>query len=142
MLQLIFHGIGDFIVQNHWMATNKKKKGWKGFWACQIHCITYALPFKCIGSWLAVLVIYLTHFIVDRTRIVDYFLAWKNGAIKIDLLEFYGFRYSMFEIRWDIYDISNYGFKKDVPYGIALFCYIACDNVIHIICNYLSLKYL
>ena len=82
MLQLIIHGIGDYFLQTDYQALNKKKAGWIGLWACLKHCITYSLPFLFIGSWRAVLVIFITHFIIDRTNLVSYLLAMKNNVKK------------------------------------------------------------
>lgn len=133
MLQLILHGIGDYFLQTDYQALNKKKKGWVGFWACLKHCTTYSLPFLFIGSWKAVLVIFITHFAVDRTNFVAYALAIKNnvkkgtGVVNSSLLP---------------YDISNFGFGLDRPFAISIWLYIICDNLLHIICNYLALKYL
>lgn len=140
MLQLIIHGIGDYFLQTDWQALNKKKSGWVGFWACLKHCITYSLPFLFIGSWKAVLIIFITHFIIDRTNIVAYALAIKNGVWK-------------WKYNWDndnqanppnlqVPDISNFGFGLDRPFAISIWLYIICDNLLHIICNYLALRYL
>lgn len=137
MLQLIFHGIGDYLLQNHWMAINKKKKGWTGFWACQVHCITYTLPFLFIATWQQALTIYISHFIIDRTRIVDYFIAFKNNVKKYKTVEESKLIFGQMG-----YDISNFGYKKDVPIYLSMWLYIITDNVFHIICNYLSLTYL
>ena len=82
MLQLILHGIGDYFLQTDFQALNKKKKGWFGFWQCLKHCITYSLPFLFIGSWQAVTIIFITHFIIDRTNLVAYLLAIKNNVKK------------------------------------------------------------
>ena len=131
MLQLILHGIGDYFLQTDHQALNKKKAGWLGFWACLKHCITYSLPFLFIGSWKAVLVIFITHFAIDRTNIVAYSLAWKNGVKKTYL-----------DTKRTVLDISNFGFGLDRPFAISIWLYIICDNLLHIICNYLALKYL
>ena len=136
MLQLILHGIGDYFLQTDWQALNKKKPGWLGFWACLKHCITYSLPFKFIGSWGAVFVIFVTHFIIDRTNIVAYALAWKNGVKKKSEIVNYAGESNM------VYDISNFGFGKERPFAITIWLYIICDNLCHIICNYLVIKYL
>lgn len=131
MIQLILHGIGDYFFQTDYQALNKKKAGWAGFWACLKHCITYSLPFLFIGSWQAVSVIFITHFIIDRTNIIAYALAWKNNVrVNKDLTLNMG------------YDISNFGFAKERPFAITIWLYIICDNLCHIICNYLALKYL
>lgn len=129
MLQLILHGIGDYFLQTDYQALNKKKKGLVGLKACLAHCITYSLPFLFIGSWKAVFVVFITHFIIDRTDLVAYLLAFKNGVKKYD-----GDNVE--------YDISNFGFSKERPFAITIWLYIICDNLLHIICNYLALKYL
>lgn len=120
MLQLILHGIGDYFLQTDFQALNKKKAGWFGFWQCLKHCITYSLPFLFIGSWQAVSVIFITHFIIDRTNLVAWSLAYKNG----------------------IRTIENFGFGLERPFAISIWLYIICDNICHIICNYIALKYL
>jgi hypothetical protein len=125
MLQLILHGIGDYFLQTDKQALGKKNKGLYGFWCCLKHCVTYSLPFLFIGSWLAVLVIFVTHFIIDRTNIVSYALAIKNNVRKNGK-----------------YDISNFGFEERKPFAISIWLYIITDNLLHIICNYIALKYL
>jgi len=125
MIQLILHGIGDYFLQTDTQALGKKNKGLYGFWCCLKHCTTYSLPFLFIGSWLAVLVIFATHYIIDRTNIVAYGLAIKNNVRKNGK-----------------YDISNFGFGERRPFAITIWLYIICDNLLHIICNYLALRYL
>lgn len=120
MLQLIFHLIGDYFIQNDWMALNKKKRSWMGELACQIHCITYSLPFLFITGPYAVLAIYLSHYLFDRTNIVTWYLAVKNGT----------------------FSTENFGFSKDRPTFITVWLYIIVDNSCHIICNYLAIFYL
>jgi hypothetical protein len=136
MIQLILHGIGDYFLQTDFQALNKKKKGWFGFRQCLYHCIAYSLPFLFIGSWQAVLMIFITHFIIDRTNIVAYALAWKNNVKKVVLAE------SVEEEDKVIYDISNFGFGLDRPFAISIWLYIICDNLLRIICNFIALKYL
>ena len=138
MIQLILHGIGDFFIQTDKWALNKKKKGLYGFWCCLIHCITYSLPFLFIGSIDAVLVIFITHLIIDRTNLIAYLIAIKNNVRSVDKIGFWG----MAAIKYKKYDISNFGFSKERPFAITIWLYIICDNLCHIICNYLALKYL
>lgn len=98
MEQFILHLIGDYLVQNDWMALNKKKMTWLGELACQIHCISYSLPFLFITSWQAVLVIYLSHYLLDKTNIVGWFLAIRNG----------------------VFNVENFGFGKERPFAITI----------------------
>ena len=120
MEQLILHGIGDYLFQTDYQALNKKKKGIVGFYACFCHCLTYSLPFLFIGNWKSVLAIFISHFIIDRTQIVAWLIAMKNGEKTIE----------------------NFGFNKEKPFAVSIWLYIITDNLIHIICNYLSIKYL
>ncbi len=109
----LLHLFGDYIVQNDWMATNKKKPTLIGEIACQIHCITYSLPFLFILGWTAVFFIYLTHYIIDRFHLVDWVLAIKNGT----------------------FNTENFGFPKDRPIYLTLWLYIFTDNIFHLFCN-------
>ena len=136
MLQLILHVFGDYFLQTDWQALNKKKPGFIGFWACLKHCALYSTPFLLLGSWKAVLVIFITHFIIDRTNIVAYLLAIKNNVRKQQTAKMMplSFPYT--------YDISNFGLGLDRPFAISIWIYIIVDNLFHIVCNYLALKYL
>ena len=136
MLQLILHVFGDYFLQTDWQALNKKKPGFIGFWTCLKHCALYSTPFLLLGSWKAVLVIFITHFIIDRTNIVAYLLAIKNNVRKQQTAK-------MMPVSFPCtYDISNFGLGLDRPFAISIWIYIIVDNLFHIVCNYLALKYL
>jgi hypothetical protein len=119
-MQVLLHFIGDYILQNHWMSVNKKKKGFIGFLACLIHCLTYSLPFLFIGSIPAVFVIFVSHFIIDRWNIVPWFIAVKNGT----------------------FHIKNCGFPADTPSWLSVWLMIIIDNIIHVSCNMAALEFL
>jgi len=120
MEQLLLHAIGDYWVQTDKQALGKKLRGWYGIKQCFLHCLTYSIPFLLIGSWLAVSVIFITHYIIDRTQIIAWAIAYKNG----------------------VKTIKNFGFGEERPFAITIWLYIICDNIIHILCNYFALKYL
>lgn len=120
MIQILLHLWGDFMVQRSVWALNKKKKGWFGFYCCSVHVITYSLPFLFIGSWQAVSVIAITHFIIDRTKIVDYLISFREQTGHIE----------------------NFGFGHERPFAIAVWLNIAVDNILHVTINYLALMYL
>lgn len=133
MEQLLLHAIGDYWLQTDKQALGKKNKGWYGTKMCFFHCLTYSLPFLLIASWKAVLVIFITHYIIDRTKLVDYMIAIKNSTTRKT-----GGKCGL---EWE-YDISNWGFDITRPKFLTLWLYIACDNILHLICNYLAIKYL
>lgn len=67
---LIAHLIGDYLIQNDWMARNKKTSTS----LCLIHVISYTLVMACFTLWppTALLIVAVTHFAQDRTQ----FVAW------------------------------------------------------------------
>jgi hypothetical protein len=106
MEQLLAHLFGDYVIQNSWMANNKEKRTFP----CIIHCLTYSLCFAFISSWQALLVIFTTHFFIDRFGLA------KNWKLK--------------------------GMNENTPDYIKFFVSVAVDNTIHLLINFLAIKYM
>ena len=70
------HLIGDYLMQNDWMALNKKKNTW----ACLAHVVTYMIPFLLtpLAIW-QILLIGLQHYLIDRTQFVMWFMKVKGS---------------------------------------------------------------
>lgn len=67
MEQIICHLIGDYLLQNSWMALNKTKS----LIAAICHCVAYTLPFAFLTQCpLKLFAIFFGHLIVDHTNIV------------------------------------------------------------------------
>jgi hypothetical protein len=65
------HLIGDFLIQNDWMAEGKKRSSV----ICTVHVLTYMLPFLfCHLTPLQFLLIYAQHWLQDRTPFVIWFM--------------------------------------------------------------------
>lgn len=70
------HLIGDYILQNDWMALNKKSKNFPAL----VHVLTYCLPFLFCGlTWWQILLIGAQHFIQDRTNLVIQIMKFKGS---------------------------------------------------------------
>jgi len=124
MEQLLLHLVGDYLTQTNKMATEKVKSS---LWAV-IHAVIYALPFLLIGSWIAVLVIFKTHFLIDRFRLAKYVVFAKNWVTEPGSL-------------WK--NCQDTGYHKDiVPPWIAVWLLIIADNTIHLCINYAALRWL
>jgi len=122
--QLILHAVGDYALQTEKMA---KEKTSGNLWAF-IHCITYTLPFILVTqSVLALMVIFGTHFAIDRFRLARYVIFYKNKITDWDL-------------KWE--DCKGTGFHKDTPPWMAVWLMIIIDNTLHVVINYLSISYL
>lgn len=126
MNQLICHLIGDYIIQNDWMAINKTKN----IGVALIHAITYSLPFLFLGpSISALFVVVGTHAFIDRFRLARYIIWFRNKFAP--------------NSSWsDWPECSFTGFPADRPVWLTTWLLIITDNIIHIIINGLALKYL
>jgi hypothetical protein len=144
MEQLLLHAIGDYWIQSDWMALNKAKKTFN----CLVHCLIYTSCFLLLTvSWKALAFIFLTHFIIDRFPIiVRKLIYWKN-------------HFPLGYPRWEL--CASTGYYDDSPYNtvkpskdiikkiglprhffITIWLYIISDNILHLLCNFLALKYL
>lgn len=74
---IVGHLFGDYIAQNDAQALNKKKPGWFGFLMCVLHCVAWTASvciFGVITSPVAALILFVTHFIQDRTNVVSWWM--------------------------------------------------------------------
>lgn len=124
MEQLLLHLIGDYLTQSHWMASEKTKR----WWPALAHSIVYSAPFLLIGSWVAVLVIWSTHFVIDHWRLARFVVYGKNRLLGASA------------DTWA--DCSSTGYHKDVPAWLAVWLLIAADNTLHLCINYMALRFL
>ncbi len=86
----VAHLVGDFILQNDWMAKNKKRSSL----ACSVHVVVYMLPFLlCSLSPWQLGLIAVQHFGQDRTGFVFWWMRvwkhvhpdyWKSVALFVD----------------------------------------------------------
>ena len=109
ILGFIFHLLGDYLFQNHWMAINKTKD----FIPALIHAFVYSLLFLFIVNPKIWTIIFVTHFFIDRYRLATYWIKLVN---------------------WN-WKSTNFGYTTDVPIWLSMWLLIIVDNVIHILIN-------
>ncbi len=72
---LVGHLVGDYIWQNDWQALNKKRSSLH----CLVHCLLYTLAVAVFSRFtvggVGLIVVFATHFAIDRTQ----FVAWWMG---------------------------------------------------------------
>lgn len=70
------HLIGDYLLQNDWMALNKKNNSR----ICAIHVLSYMIPFTFYGfEWWQLSLIGIQHFLQDRTNFVVWLMKAKGS---------------------------------------------------------------
>lgn len=117
------HLVGDYLLQSHWMATEKTKRWWPA-WA---HALTYGLPFLFITqSPLALLVIVGTHAVIDRYRLARH-VVWAKNQIAPN-----AFRPAH----------TATGYPDDAPPWLAFWLLIAADNILHMLINVAAVVWL
>ena len=125
--QLLAHAIGDYIIQSHWMATEKTKNNFAAF----LHAISYALPFLFLRpSYAALAIIVITHFIIDRWRLARLLVTYKNALTDFSSEHTY-------KPFW-----TPTGYPADTPPWLAFWLLIIADNIMHAVINGLALRYL
>lgn len=68
---LVAHLVGDFLLQDDWMAQNKKRSSF----ACTVHVVVYMLPFLLLGlSWWQLTLIAIQHWAQDRSGFVMWYM--------------------------------------------------------------------
>jgi len=123
---LLAHLVGDYLLQSHWMATEKTKRWWPAI----AHAVTYGLPFLFITrSPLALAVIVGTHAVIDRYRLARHLCWGKN------LLAPRGFNPP-----WR--DCKATGYPPDTPPWLAVWLMILCDNILHVLINLGAVRWL
>ena len=114
--QLVAHLVGDYILQSHWMATEKTKKSL----AAAVHAVTYTLPFLLITTHpIALAIICGSHFVIDRYRLARFVVWLKNGAKG---------------------PVTATGYSDDVPAWLSVWLLIIADNTLHIIFNAVAIS--
>ena len=107
--QIVAHLVGDYLLQSHWMATEKTRS----HVAAGAHAVVYTLPFVLITtSPVALAIILVTHFFVDRYRLARFVVWAKNGARG---------------------PVTATGYPDDVPLWLSVWLLIIADNVLHIL---------
>lgn len=116
---VLLHFVGDYLVQTNWMANEKVNK-WLPAW---VHAVTYTLPFILLTqNIVALLIICVTHAIIDHYRLAKHFIWAKNHLSP-------GPQPSWAEAK------ENGGFSKETPPFMAIWLMIITDNTIHILIN-------
>lgn len=117
---LLAHLVGDYVLQSHWMATEKTRR----WWPAVVHGVAYTLPFVVLtrSPW-ALLVIAGSHVVLDRYRVAWYVVWAKNLVAPRSARP-----------RW-AEAAGNHGFGPQVPAGLAAALLIVVDNTIHLVIN-------
>jgi hypothetical protein len=111
--------VGDYLIQSHWMATEKTKR----WWPAVAHALTYGLPFLAITrNVVALAVIVGTHAVIDRYRFARHVVWAKNHLAPRGSVPSWA-------------ECRATGYPPDTPPWLAAWLLIIADNTIHVLIN-------
>lgn len=121
MKQILAHLVGDYVLQNHWEATEKTNN-----WLPAItHATKYTAAFVPLTrSVKALAVIGGTHLVLDRFRLAKN-IAWFKNQVGVPERH----RYSWEEGQ------ANAGYPEGTPPWLSTWLMIITDNTIHMTIN-------
>ena len=130
MIQLLLHLWGDYCLQPGLWAVNKRKQ----FKYALLHSIQYGFVFWVMGltpwfscSFSALLIIVLTHAVIDRFYPSRYLIFIKNWIVEPNL-------------KWE--DCAATGYPASMPAWLAVWLMIVVDNTLHLTINAIALALL
>lgn len=158
---LIAHAVGDYLLQSHWMATEKVKRAS----AAAVHAVCYTLPFLFLTrSPAAFGVICGTHFVIDRWRLARYVCWAKNflspfhpdGGASVGFPAWFrahptarrlrpkpgGYRFALYSVNPPWPECSTTGYPPDTPVWLSVWLLIIADNIMHVLINGAALRWL
>lgn len=129
MPQVVAHLVGDYLLQSHWMATNKQRKEAMGWVAVTAHALCYTLPFLFLTqSWIALAIICGTHLLIDHFKVAA-IVGWLKNFLAPPS-------------QWKSWSESkSTGYTEDVPAFLSVWLLIITDNVLHILINGVALHF-
>lgn len=123
---LLAHLFGDYLTQSHWMATEKTKR-WRPAWA---HALTYGSPYLLVTRSLpALVVIIVTHAVIDHYRLARY-VVWAKNLLAP----------KAYRCPWS--ECSATGYPQDAPPWLAVWLLIIADNAMHLAINAAAVMWL
>ena len=116
--QLVVHIVGDYVLQSDWMATQKGRHSTPA----AIHAAVYALPFLTLTrSPLALLIICVSHFAIDRWRLARY-VSWLSNRLGPPPY-----------LAWN--DCRQTGHEPGRPEWLTHWLLVIVDNTLHVLIN-------
>lgn len=113
IIGFVLHLVGDYLLQNDWMAREKTRNSGVAL----AHATVYALPFLLVcWSWWWVL-LWLSHFFIDRYRLAVWWIKLTN---------------------WN-WQSREFGYGDEKPRYIAVWLMIIIDNTFHLLINSVSI---
>jgi len=132
---LLGHLVGDYLLQNEWMAMNKSKNTWIGWSAALLHCVIYTWTI-CIFMqnfdliwWVAV---FLSHFPIDKFALGEKYMRLKGSSLRSYIDRINHPTFNDYVDKHTGEDMLTGGFRAVV--------YAVTDNTMHLLLMYIAFQ--
>jgi hypothetical protein len=116
--QLVAHVVGDYVLQSDWMAAHKSRRSLPAL----VHAALYSVPFLFLSpSSLALLIIFGSHFVIDRWRLARY-VSWATNLLA-----------PLPHRSWA--ECQATGYAPERPLWMAQWLLVIVDNTLHVLIN-------
>lgn len=123
---LLAHLLGDYVIQSHWMATQKTSR----WWPALVHAATYGLPYLAVTRHPGALVVIVgTHAVIDRYRLARHVVWAKNFLAPRSYWR-----------PWS--ECVATGYPQDQPVWLTTWLMVIADNTLHLTINVLAVMWL
>ena len=116
------HCVGDYLLQNDWMALGKSKHNGLGWLTCAVHCLLYTVA-VCTIMWafqpVWIVTVFLSHFVIDKFGLPEKYLRLVRGRSLGLFME----------------NPDNAAYRPHVGLraGFTTFVYVVADNTMHLL---------
>lgn len=126
------HFVGDYLLQNNWIALNKSKK----WLPCLTHILIYTLAI-CVATWAFnpwwILVVVLSHLPIDRWSLAEKWLKFTKGRTLEGFIKSKQTVIKNDQIGGTLVHNEPCTAMDSLQAGFSTFVYIVVDNTFHIL---------
>jgi hypothetical protein len=131
---LLGHLVGDYLLQNKWMALSKSKNTLEGWVAAFIHCSIYTFSVCLLMwnfDWYWMLIVFHSHFWIDKFSLAEKYKKLIGGSTLKEFVHRY--EDGLDNIRIGNEDKPMVNRREIVEGGFATLIYTISDNTMHLL---------
>jgi hypothetical protein len=133
---LLGHLVGDYLLQNKWMALTKSKPTLEGWFAAFTHCFIYTISISMFMQnfdWIWIFVVFNSHFWIDKFALGE---RYKKFIGSSTLKEFvHRGETGLDNVENGVQPINR---REVIEGGFATLTYTITDNTMHLVLMYLA----
>lgn len=139
MFQLLLgYLVGDYLLQNEFIALNKSKNNLTGWITAIVHCLLYTFAVCLIMwnfDWYWILIVFSSHFPIDKFGLAEKYMHYIKGK---GLKDFINKNNWIVDIETASKPIKVHTRYDILEGGFTAFIYAVTDNTLHLLIMYIA----